>query len=301
MSNISISKWKILQDYYTLCKPKVIFLMLLTSWIAMILASNYNLNWQICSLATVGIGLSAAAAAVINHLVDRHIDTKMQRTLHRPIASGRIKPIHAFIFACCLGMLGLTLLFFWVNPLSAYLTFLTLIGYAVFYTLFLKRATPQNIVIGGAAGATPPLLGWVAVSNDIHAYALLLTLIIFTWTPPHFWALAIYRHKEYAHAQIPMLPVTHGIPFTKLCIVLYTLLLWAVSLLPFATGMSGILYAVLATLLGGIFFIYALVLFQTKSPIFALKTFSFSIMYLMLLFMILLLDHWVPVFQNWAS
>lgn len=285
--------WHTLQDYYALCKPKVIFLMLLTAWVGMFLASHSITLWNIYTLATLGISLSAASAAVINHLVDRHMDAKMQRTSKRPIASGRIQPMHAFIFAFLLGLLGLNILFFWVNPLSAYLTFLTLIGYAVFYTLFLKRVTPQNIVIGGAAGATPPILGWVAVSNDIHAYALLLSLIIFTWTPPHFWALAIYRNHEYKKAKIPMLPVTHGVPFTKLCIVLYTLLLWAVSLLPFAVGMSGAPYAILATFLGALFFIYTLVLFQTKSQIFALKTFSFSILYLMLLFVILLIDHMI--------
>lgn len=283
-------QWHIIQDYYSLCKPKVVLLMLLTSWVGMILASE-RMQWKIYILATIGIALSGAAAAVINHLIDRQIDAKMKRTLYRPIASGRIQPIHAFLFACCLGTVGLTLLFFEVNRLSAYLTFFTLIGYAVFYTVFLKRATPQNIVIGGIAGATPPLLGWVAITNDIHAYALLLTLIIFTWTPPHFWALAIYRHKEYANANIPMLPVTHGIPFTKLCIVLYTLLLWVVTLLPFVVGMSGPLYATLATVLGGIFLSYTLILFRRNSPNFALKTFSFSILYLMLLFIMLLVDH----------
>lgn len=289
-------KWYTLQNYYALCKPKVILVMLVTSWVGMVLASQMSTHWHVYCIATLGIALLGAAAAVINHLVDRHIDAKMKRTLYRPIASGKIKPIHAGIFAGFLGMSGLLLLFFYVNPLTAYLTFSTLIGYAVLYTVFLKRATPQNIVIGGIAGATPPLLGWVAVANEIHAYALLLSLIIFIWTPPHFWALAIYRQQDYAHANIPMLPVTHGIRFTKLCIVLYTVLLCAVSLLPFAVGMSGILYAALAMTLNSIFLIYVLVLFKTKSTSFSLKTFSFSILYLVLLFIVLLLDHCVPVF-----
>ena len=281
----------IFQDYYALCKPQVVLVMLVTSWVGMILASGHVIHWNAIMFGTVGIAFSGAAAAVINHLVDRRIDAKMTRTAYRPIASGKIRPIHAFIFSVFLGSTGLTVLFFLVNHLTAYLTFLTLVGYAVFYTMFLKRATPQNIVIGGAAGATPPLLGWATVSNDIHAYALLLVLIVFTWTPPHFWALAIYRHQEYAKANIPMLPVTHGIPFTKLCIVLYTCLLWGVTLLPFAVGMSGPLYLILAIILGSIFLIYTLVLFQTNSLPFALKTFTFSIVYLLLLFVALLLDY----------
>lgn len=281
----------IFQDYYALCKPQVVLVMLVTSWVGMILASGHVIHWNPIMFGTVGIAFSGAAAAVINHLVDRRIDAKMTRTAYRPIASGKIRPIHAFIFSVFLGSTGLTVLFFLVNHLTAYLTFLTLVGYAVFYTMFLKRATPQNIVIGGAAGATPPLLGWATVSNDIHAYALLLVLIVFTWTPPHFWALAIYRHQEYAKANIPMLPVTHGIPFTKLCIVLYTCLLWGVTLLPFAVGMSGPLYLILAIILGSVFLIYTLVLFQTNSLAFALKTFTFSIVYLLLLFIALLLDY----------
>lgn len=285
-----------LQNYYTLCKPQVVLVMLITSWVGMILASNHLIHWDAIIFGTLGIALSGAAAAVINHLVDRHIDAKMTRTAYRPIASGKITPMHACIFSGFLGSVGLIILFFLVNHLTAYLTFFTIVGYAVFYTMFLKRATPQNIVIGGAAGATPPLLGWAAISNDIHAYALLLVLIIFTWTPPHFWALAIYRHQEYAKVNIPMLPVTHGIPFTKLCIVLYTCLLWGITLLPFAVGMSGLLYLSLALILGSVFVGYALVLFQTNSLIFALKTFTFSIVYLLLLFIALLLDHIVSKF-----
>jgi protoheme IX farnesyltransferase len=286
-------KWSIFQDYYSLCKPKVIFLMLVTCWVGMILATQNTLPWNAFIFGTLGIALSGAAAAVINHLVDRRIDAKMTRTLYRPIASGRITPKKALMFASILAISGISILFFWVNPLTAYLSVLTVLGYACFYTLFLKRATPQNIVIGGAAGATPPLLGWVAVSNEMHAFAWLLVLIIFTWTPPHFWALAIYRQQEYAAANIPMLPVTHGLFFTKLCIVLYTCLLWAVTLLPYVVGMSGLLYFIFAFILGAVFLGYALILFRSKSPSFALKTFSFSILYLLLLFIFLLMDYFL--------
>ncbi len=286
-------RYPVFADYYNLCKPKVILLMLITCWVGMALASQKTLPWNALVFGTMGIALSGAAAAVINHLADRHIDAKMTRTLFRPIASGRVTPKKALFFAGLLAISGISILFFWVNPLTAYLTLLTVLGYAVFYTLFLKRATPQNIVIGGAAGATPPLLGWVAVCNEMHPYAWLLVLIIFTWTPPHFWALAIYRQQEYANAHIPMLPVTHGVFFTKLCIVLYTCLLWAVTLLPFAVGMSGFLYFIFAFVMGGIFLGHTLVLFRSKSPTAALKTFSFSIWYLLLLFIFLLMDNFL--------
>jgi len=287
-------------DYFTLCKPKVVLVMLVTVWVGMHLAVPTFVPLNTIIFGTLGIALAAGSAAVINQLVDRHIDAKMSRTEQRPIACGRISPRAAFLFSFCLGTAGLFILNVYVNTLTAVLTFITVLGYAVFYTLFLKRATPQNIVIGGAAGATPPLLGWAAVSNDINAYALLLVLIIFTWTPPHFWALAIYRRNDYAKANIPMLPVTHGVKFTKICIVLYTLLLLATSLLPYVTGMSGSVYLTLAIVLGSAFLIQTLILFQTNheqrergAELAALRTFSFSITYLLLLFASLLLDHYL--------
>lgn len=281
----------LIQDYLTLCKPKVILVMLITAWVGMHLASHTGIAWDLFLFTTLGIALSGASAAIINHLVDRHIDAKMIRTEQRPIANGRISVQKAFLFSCILGTLGLSILAFFVNKLTALLTLATLLGYAVLYTMFLKRKTPQNIVIGGAAGATPPLLGWVAVSNEISAYALLLVLIIFTWTPPHFWALAIHRCEDYKRANIPMLPVTHGLAFTKLYIVLYTILLCIVSLFPFITGMSGILYLIFASLLGIAFLIQTLILYRSHKTKTAMQTFSFSILYLLLLFGALLLDH----------
>lgn len=286
---------RLFRDYLSLCKPKVILVMLATTWVGMHLASHDPIPWPILFFATLGIALSGGSAAVINHLVDSSIDAKMTRTSKRPIASGRILPQHALKFAFILGVLGLSILFIFINTLTALLTLATLLGYALLYTLFLKRATPQNIVIGGAAGATPPLLGWAAVSNDIHAYALLLVLIIFTWTPPHFWALAIYRREDYQKANIPMLPVTHGVFFTKLCVVLYTLLLVATTVLPYATGMSGLIYFISALILGVAFLSQTLLLYFSHKPSEALKTFSFSILYLLLLFTALLVDHYVRI------
>lgn len=280
-------------DYFNLCKPKVLALMLVTAWIGMFFAKpSHDQIWKNVIFATLGIALMGAAAAVINHLVDRNIDAKMSRTHQRPIAAGRISPKKAAIFSLILGTLGFVLLLVFVNVLSALLTLLTVGGYAFFYTLFLKRATPQNIVIGGIAGAMPPLLGWAALSNSIHPHALLLVLIIFVWTPPHFWSLAIYRREDYLKANIPMLPVTHGIPFTKLAIVLYTLLLIIVTLLPFIVGMSGLLYLSVALILGAWFLIQTLRLYrsQTNQDKTALNTFSFSIIYLLLLFLAMLLD-----------
>lgn len=288
-----MNDYRIYKDYFLLCKPKVIGLMLITTWIGMILASSHLFTFQTFLFATLGISLAAGSAAVINHLVDRKIDAKMRRTENRPIASGRINPLSALLFSILLGVSGLLILFFLVNPLTALFTSLTVIGYAGFYTLFLKRATPQNIVIGGIAGAMPPLLGWMAVSNNINPHALLLSLIIFIWTPPHAWALAIYRREDYAKANIPMLPITHGVKFTKLCIVLYTILLLATSLLPYATGMSGPIYFILALLLGITFFWFSLTLYKTKNEYFSLKTFYFSILYLFLLFLSLLIDHFI--------
>lgn len=286
-------KQSILSDYWALCKPRVVALMIITAWVGMLLASpadSFPLN-AFC-FGSLGIALCAASAASINHLVERHIDIHMRRTQHRPIATGRIQPKQAFIFSLFLGALGLSLLHFFVNDVTAWLTLASLLGYALFYTLYLKRATPQNIVIGGVAGAAPPLLGWSAVSGDISPFGILLMLIVFTWTPPHFWALAIYRCEDYAKAKLPMLPVTHGIPFTKLCILFYIILLIATTLLPFLTGMSGVIYLFCALGLGLGFLYYGLKLYFSDNPLVALHTFTYSIIYLFALFLAFLLDHY---------
>lgn len=281
------------RDYLELCKPRVVFLMLITAVVGMCLASPGMVPVHILLFATVGIGCTAGAAAAINHLVDRQIDSKMRRTKQRPVATGKIKPLQAIVFAAVLGTIGTVILLKWVNTLTAWLSVATLVGYAFIYTLYLKRATPQNIVIGGLAGAAPPLLGWTAVTGHIHADALLMVLIIFTWTPPHFWALAIYREQDYANAKIPMLPVTHGAKFTKLSILLYTILLIAVTALPYAIGMSGLLYFAGAMLLGLRFLQWSIRLWRTDELIIAMKTFRFSIVYLFALFIVLLLDHYL--------
>lgn len=280
------------RDYLELCKPRVVALMLVTALVGMYLAVPSGIALSLVGLSLAGIGLSAGSAAAINHLVDKRIDTLMARTRRRPVACARISVPHALVFALILGIAGLSILAFAVNCLTAILTFITLIGYAGIYTGYLKRATPQNIVIGGLAGAAPPLLGWTAVTNQLDPQALLLVLIIFTWTPPHFWALAIYRFEEYRHAEIPMLPVTHGIPFTRLQVLLYTILLLVVSLLPGVIGMSGGLYIVGAALLGLRFLYWAWALYRTTDPAIAMKTFRFSITYLLCLFILLLLDHY---------
>lgn len=287
----TVQNFQTVKDYFSLCKPKVILVMLATTWVGMLLTSQ-PVPLSIFIFATIGIATAGSAAAVFNHLVDASIDAKMSRTARRPIASGRIAPKHAILFASILMMTGLSILLFFVNMLTTLLTLATVVGYAVLYTLFLKRATPQNIVIGGAAGATPPLLGWVAVTNEISAYALLLVLIIFTWTPPHFWALAIYRKHDYEAANIPMLPITHGVVYTKISIILYTLLLMIVSILPFVMGMSGILYFVTALILGFLFLLQTFHLYLSPEKKVALKTFKYSIIYLLLLFAALLLDHY---------
>lgn len=281
------------RDYLELCKPKVVLLMLLTVLVGMYLATPGGLSFSVIISALLGIGFCAGSAAAINHLVDKRIDSIMSRTKKRPIAHGRITVKQAVGFASILGVMGLCVLAAFVNVLTAVLTFVTLIGYAGIYTGYLKRATPQNIVIGGLAGAAPPLLGWTAVTNQLDPQALLLVLIIFTWTPPHFWALAIYRYEDYQHAEIPMLPVTHGIRFTKLNILLYTILLLIVSILPFAVKMSGLLYLSGALLLGGRFLYWAIVLYKTDRAIVAMQTFRFSIIYLMLIFALLLIDHYI--------
>ncbi|RUR18077.1 protoheme IX farnesyltransferase [Legionella sp. km535] len=281
------------RDYIELCKPRVVLLMLLTVVVGMYLAAPGWIDLSLIGFTLIGVGLCAGSAAAINHLVDRHIDSIMARTKKRPVAHGRVSVYQALGFAVVIGVLGLSVLCAFVNQLTALLTFVTLIGYAGVYTGYLKRATSQNIVIGGLAGAAPPLLGWTAVTNQLDPHALLLVLIIFTWTPPHFWALAIYRYEEYQHAQIPMLPVTHGIQFTKLNIYLYTILLLVVSLLPFVVGMSGIVYLIGAMLLGVRFLFWAHKLYSTEKPVVAMQTFRFSIVYLMVLFVFLLIDHYL--------
>lgn len=292
-NDLSVSLSATWRDYLELCKPRVVLLMLLTVVVGMYLAAPGWIDLSLVALTLVGVGLSAGSAAAINHLVDRHIDAVMARTKKRPVARGRVSVVQALTFALIIGFIGLVVLFLFVNPLTAFLTFITLIGYAGIYTGYLKRATSQNIVIGGLAGAAPPLLGWVAVTNHLTPESLLLVLIIFTWTPPHFWALAIYRFEEYRHAQIPMLPVTHGIPYTKLSIYLYTILLLLVSILPFIIGMSGCFYLVGALILGLRFLYWAHKLYRSERAVVAMQTFKFSIVYLMLLFVVLLIDHYI--------
>lgn len=281
------------RDYLELCKPNVVALMLLTSLIGMLLSVPGWVPIDVLILGNLGIALCAGGAAVVNHLVDRRLDTKMARTFNRPVAQGRIQPKEAALFATALACSGFVLLFFAINPLTAWLTLAASVGYAFVYTLFLKRATPQNIVIGGIAGAAPPLLGWTAVTNEVHGHALLLVLIIFAWTPPHFWALAIHRSKEYAKADVPMLPVTHGEQYTKFHVVLYTLILILVSLLPYATHMLGWLYLLGAVVLGAGYIYYVIALWITKKPGMGMEAFWYSIVYLMALFVIMLLDHYL--------
>lgn len=285
------------RDYLELTKPKVVALMVLTVVIGMCLATPGLVPLDVFIFGNIGIAFCAGSAAVINHVVDRQIDTVMARTHKRPVAQGRVEPFQAILFAFTLGLVGMAVLVWLVNPLTAWLTLASLIGYAVIYTLVLKRATPQNIVIGGLAGAAPPLLGWTAVTGQFEGHALLLVLIIFAWTPPHFWALAIHRKDEYAKADIPMLPVTHGEAYTKLHILLYTVILLVVSVLPFLTGMSGIIYLVGALALGARFLFWAVVLMRESRPHAAIRTFRFSITYLMLLFVVLLVDHYA--FYMW--
>ena len=281
------------RDYKELTKPNVVLLMILTSAIGMFMAVPGMVPLEILVLGNLGIALCAGSAAAVNHLVDQHVDENMARTHNRPIAQGRVSNTQAALFATVLGGLGMTILFVWINALTAWLTLASLVGYAFVYTMFLKRATPQNIVIGGLAGAAPPLLGWTAVTGEIHGHALLLVLIIFAWTPPHFWALAIHRREEYALVAIPMLPVTHGVAFTKLHILLYTILMFLITLLPFATHMSGPLYLLGAVVLGGGFLYWAIELMRGKNPNAPMETFKYSIIYLMALFVVMLVDHYV--------
>tara|TARA_R110002096_G_scaffold374321_3_gene568005 strand:+ start:12339 stop:13235 length:897 start_codon:yes stop_codon:yes gene_type:complete len=280
-------------SYYELCKPKVVMLIVFTAVVGMFLAVPGMVPWQPLIFGTLGIGLAASSAAAINHFLDQKYDAKMARTQGRPLPHGDLTGKQVLGFAFTLGIIAMLVLVFLVNELTAFLTFLSLIGYAVVYTVYLKHATPQNIVIGGAAGAAPPVLGWCAVTGTIDPYALLLFLIIFIWTPPHFWALAVARRDEYAKADIPMLPVTHGADFTRLHIVFYTVLLLLVTLLPYLTGMSGLLYLVAAIGLGLGFLYYAILLKRTADDVIAMKAFKYSIVYLMVLFAVLLIDHYV--------
>ena len=290
MSTLTIPDWS---QYYNLTKPKVVFLIVFTAIVGMLLAADGAVPLDIFISGILGIGLAAASGAAINHVVDERIDRIMERTKNRPLVSGGIDQKSALIFAISLGVIGISILVLFVNFLTAILTFFSLVGYALIYTMYLKRATPQNIVLGGAAGAAPPLLGWTAVTGSVDTEALLLFLIIFIWTPPHFWALAIRRREEYAKADIPMLPVTHGVDFTKIQILLYTILLFIVTLMPFIFQMSGLIYLAGAISLGIGFIYYAVKLYRDREPnVIAMKTFGYSIFYLSLLFAFLLADHY---------
>ncbi len=293
MRDISFEKKATWRDYYEMCKPRVVLMMILTAMIGMYLSVPGMVPLDILIWGNLGIALVASSGAVINHLIDHRIDTVMQRTVKRPIPQGRVSPRQALIFALLICVAGMAILLFLVNPLSAWLTLASFVGYAIIYTGWLKRATPQNIVIGGLSGAMPPLLGWTAVTGTIEPGGLLLVLIIFAWTPPHFWPLAIHRRDDYAKTDIPMLPVTHGNDLTKLHSLLYTIIMVVVSLLPYLTGMSGTLYLSAALLLGGGFLYHSIHLLVSKSKTAAMRTFRYSIFYLVALFIALLLDHYI--------
>ena len=284
------------RDYFELGKPRVVALIVFTAVVGMFLAVPGLPPLEALLFGTLGIGLAASSAAAINHVLDRRYDEQMARTMGRPIPSGLVTTGQALAYAAVIGTLAMLVLWALVNPLTAVLTFASLIGYAVLYTVWLKHVTPQNIVIGGAAGAAPPVLGWTAVTGSVDPHALLLFLIIFVWTPPHFWALAIARRDDYARAGIPMLPVAYGIEFTRLHILLYTILLVIVTLLPYLTGMSGLIYLAAAVALGAVFVRHALALRRPDSPPqLPMQVFRYSINYLMLLFAALLLDHYLPL------
>ena len=283
------------RDYYELGKPKVVALIVFTAIVGMFLAVPGLPPANALIFGTLGIGLAASSAAAVNHVVDRGFDRKMARTMLRPIPTGHLTSTQALAYAAVLCVASMAMLWKLVNPLTALLTFASLIGYAVLYTVWLKHVTPQNIVIGGAAGAAPPVLGWAAVTGHADPHALLLFLIIFAWTPPHFWALAIARREEYAQAGIPMLPVAYGVEFTRLQILLYTILLCIVTLLPWVTGMSGLAYLAAAVILGGVFMRHAIALRREDAPAnLPMTVFRYSIRYLMLLFAALLIDHYLP-------
>lgn len=281
------------KQYWALTKPQVVALIVFTAVIGMFLATPELPSLKRVLIASLGIWLAAASAAALNHLLDHAKDAVMARTAHRPLPTGSLNHQQVLRFALFLGIASMFILAIWVNVLTALLTFISLIGYAVVYTAYLKQATPQNIVIGGAAGAAPPVLGWVAVTSEVHAYALLLFLIIFVWTPPHFWALAIYRRDDYARASVPMLPVVYGVKFTKQHVLFYTVLLFLVTMLPYLTGMTGLIYLGGATVLGLGFLYYATRLMKVTSERFAMDVFNYSIVYLMMLFVFLLFDHYL--------
>ncbi|WP_407353074.1 heme o synthase [Luteimonas sp. R10] len=288
----------IAREYWSLTKPRVVALIVFTALVGMFLAVPGLPPPGPAFFGLLGIWLAAASAAAINHLIDQRIDKLMARTAHRPLATGTLRPAQVLVFAVLLGAASMAILIVLVNPLTAGLTFASLIGYAVVYTGFLKRATPQNIVIGGIAGAAPPALGWAAITCTLDSHALLLVLIIFVWTPPHFWALAIFRREDYARALIPMLPVTHGVTYTRWQILFYTVLLLLATLLPWVTGMSGVFYLGGALVLGGMFLWYAWRLLDPPDEFFAMRVFNYSVVYLMALFAFLLVDHWL---QPWLA
>ena len=281
------------RDYYELTKPRVVMLIVFTAVVGMLLSVPGLPPLDALVFGTIGIGLASSSAAAINQILDARVDARMARTRNRPLVIGSLDERQAMIFAFALCVVSMLVLWLLVNPLTAVLTFASLIGYAIVYTVYLKPATPQNIVIGGAAGAAPPILGWTAVTGEIHPYALLLFLIIFVWTPPHFWALAIAKRDEYAKVGTPMLPVTHGVAYTKLCVLLYTVLLVLVTLLPWLTGMSGLPYLFVALTFGGIFLGYAIRMEKSDDPHLPMRVFTYSINYLMILFGALLLDHYI--------
>ena len=283
----------LLKSYYQLCKPNVVYMMLICAFVGMLLAEETVSSFGYLFIALIGIALCAASAAAINQVIDRNTDASMTRTDQRPLPKGELSVIHASLFALVIGVIGSLILYFYVNKLTMILTIASLIGYAFIYTVYLKRATPQNIVIGGLAGAAPPLLGWSSITNTIDPYALLLVLIIFVWTPPHFWALAIYRKDEYAKESIPMLPVTHGVLFTKLQIVLYAIILFIVSLLPYIVLMSGAIYLYSALMLSSMYLYFNIKLYYSSDDEDAMKSFQFSIYYIFLIFLALLVDHFI--------
>lgn len=285
-----LPRWK---NYLTLCKPNVVAEMLFTAVVGMLLALPTLPPIDLMIYGLVGIGFASASAAAINHFIDRNADAKMRRTENRPLPQGTLSSANVLVFATILGVSAMILLITKVNMLTAILTFLSLFGYAFIYTCYLKRATPQNIVIGGLFGSTPPLLGWCAMTGEVHPYALLLALIIFVWTPPHFWALAIARQEEYAKVDIPMLPVTHGADYTRLQILLYTILLTIVTILPYITGMSGLIYMGSTLVLNIIFLYLVIIMMREKDNKTAMRTFWYSIVYITLLFAALLLDHYM--------
>ncbi len=282
-----------LRHFYALCKPRVTALIVFTAIIGMFMATPGMVSLQILLAATIGIAFASGAAAAFNCLIEHKIDAMMARTRARPLPTGQLSQMETLLFASVLGGIGLTILYYWVNPLTMWLTLGTFVGYAVIYTVFLKPATPMNIVIGGASGAMPPVLGWAAVNNTVSPEALVMFLIIFAWTPPHFWALALYRREEYAKVGMPMLPVTHGEKFTLLHIVLYTVILVVVSLMPYGLGMSGWLYLASAVCLNAVFLYYVIALYRRYSDALAKTTFKYSILYLSLIFAALLLDHYL--------